>query len=208
VNAPQDCPEDQADAFLRKYPELREKRLFLFLSRIHAKKGCDLLVEAFAGAARTDPAVHLVMAGPSDPPEWAETLKARADELGIGHRITWTGMLKGHDKWSAFRAAEVFILPTHQENFGIAITEALGCGTPVLITHGVNIWREIESDAAGIVAPPGAEGTRQLLERWLALGASARQAMRRSAACCFAKRFDSEHAAAVLIDTLKKHGVG
>ena len=114
------------------------KETIPFSESHHPKKGCDLLIEAFARVASLDPTIQLVMAGPGEPPEWAEQLKQRTRELGLAERITWTGMLKGHAKWIAC-AAEVFVLPTHQENFGIAITEALACGTPVLITCRVNI---------------------------------------------------------------------
>ena len=65
-------------------------------------------------------------------------------------RITFTGMLSGNLKWGAFAAAEAFILPSHQENFGIAVAEALACGTPVLISDQVNIWREIVQDGSGL----------------------------------------------------------
>ena len=200
VNGPSE--EDFGDGLLNKYPELRGKRLILFLSRIHPKKGCDLLIEAFARVAAADPALHLIMAGPAQLPQWAERLKARAKELGIADRITWTGMLTGQDKWDAFRDAEVFILPSHQENFGIAVTEALACGTPVLITRRINIWREIHADGAGLVADAGLEGTIELLNDWLALDPATRQSMRTNAAKCFATRFDAQRAAQTFIDTL------
>ncbi len=207
VNPAANGPLDHASMFLLKYPELAKRRLILFLSRIHPKKGCDALIEAFSHVARADPSIQLVMAGPGDPPEWASGLQKRAGELGITHRITWTGMLKGHEKWSALRAAEVFILPSHQENFGIAVVEALACGTPVLITRGVNIWREVTADGAGLAASSGVDGTLELLTNWLALDATAVQSMRVKAAECFAKRFDSHRAAQVLVETLADYGV-
>jgi glycosyltransferase involved in cell wall biosynthesis len=207
VNGPPNALEDQAEHFLGKHPELANKRLILFLSRIHPKKGCDHLIDSFASVAHADPATHLVMAGPGELPKWLIGLQQRSRELGIAHRITWTGMLKGHDKWSALRAAEVFVLPSHQENFGIAVTEALSCGTPVLITNRVNIWPDIASDGAGLVAAPGAAGTLELLESWFALDMAKREAMRTRAVDCFARRFDSHSAARVLVETLMEHGV-
>lgn len=153
--------------FLAAYPELRGKRLLLFLSRIHPKKGCDLLLRAFAAAA-TDPALHLVMAGP-DQTGWRAELQKLAQELDIASRVSWPGMLEGDLKWGAFYASEAYVLPSHQENFGIAVAEALGCGLPVLISDKVNIWREIESADAGLVAPDSLEGTTLMLQRWLAM---------------------------------------
>ena len=72
------------------------------------------------------------------------------DRLGIQSSVTWTGMLRSDMKWAAFRAAEAFVLPSHQENFGVAVVEALACGVPVLISTSVNIWREVVEDSAGL----------------------------------------------------------
>src|SRR5262249_6945809 len=91
----------QRAAFLVKFPHLRGRRLWLFLGRLHPKKGCDLLVEAFAGVAQRDPSLHLVMAGPDSSGLQAE-LSSRADKLGLAGRVTWTGLLRDELKWGAF----------------------------------------------------------------------------------------------------------
>ncbi len=204
--APTGDPGAQREAFFAAFPTLQGKRLLLFLSRIHAKKGCDLLLEAFARVAASDPSLHLVMAGPDQTGLQAQ-LQAQARQLGIAARITWTGMLAGDLKWGAFRAAEAFVLPSHQENFGIAVAEALACSLPVLISNQVNIWREIEQDGAGIVAPDTEEGTAQLLHTWLALPKAEQQAMRERAVRCFAERFEITQAAKSLIHVLAQSGV-
>lgn len=183
----------QKTRFLQHYPALQGKRLFLFLSRIHEKKGCDLLIDAFAAVAQRDPRLHLVMAGP-DQTGWQKTLSARATRLGITDRITWTGMLSGDMKWGAYRAAEAFVLPSHQENFGIVVAEALACALPVLISNKVNIWREIEADHAGLIADDTLAGATSLFERWLALEPNAHQQMRDNALACFSKRFEIQSA--------------
>jgi len=82
------------------------------------------------------------------------------------------------------------VLPSHQENFGIAVAEALACGTPALISKKVNIWREIEQDEAGIVADDDFEGTCYLLQTWLALQGEKRQLMKEHAIQCFRNRFE------------------
>jgi glycosyltransferase involved in cell wall biosynthesis len=179
------------DAFLATYPELAAKRLILFLGRIHEKKGCDLLIEAFAQVRDIDPSAHLVMAGP-DGGEWTPVLQALARELGVADRITWTGMLLGDLKWGAFHAADAFVLPSHQENFGIAVAEALGCGLPALISDKVNIWREVEGDGAGIVGSDTVAGTVASLKRWLELEPSVAAAMRVQAVQTFKRRFTVE----------------
>jgi glycosyltransferase involved in cell wall biosynthesis len=95
-------------------------------------------------------------------------------------------------KWGAFYASEAYVLSSHQENFGIAIAEALGCGVPVLISDKVNIWREIEADGAGIVNSDTLAGTKESLKRWLALDETARQQMGANAKRSFEERFTVE----------------
>jgi len=193
--------------FLNAHSALRGKRLVLFLSRIHVKKGCDQLIEAFARVAMRDPDLHLVIAGP-DQTGWVSHLKAQAGRLGVADRISWPGLLQGDMKWGAFYASEVFVLPSHQENFGIAVAEALGCGLPVLISDKVNIWREVEADAAGFVAPDTMNGTCELLTRWLALTPAQRLAMRLHARASFDRRFTIDAMAHGLLDVIRRHQAG
>ncbi len=201
TSAPAGDPDRQREAFLSMHPELRGKRLLLFLGRIHAKKGCDLLIEAFGLAARMDPALRLVMAGP-DQSGWRAALERRASGLGVGERISWPGMLTGDAKWGAFYASEAFVLPSHQENFGIAVAEALACGLPVLISDKVNIWREIAGDGAGLVAEDDAEGTRRMLDQWMQMDAQAKAEMGRRAPLCFRRHFEISRAAQSLVAAL------
>ncbi len=192
------------------FAELRGKRVLLFLGRIHPKKGCDLLLEAFAGVAQSDPALQLVFAGP-DQIGWGAQLRARARQLGVDGRVSWPGMLEGELKWAALRSAEAFVLPSHQENFGVAVAEALACATPVLLSDKVNIWREIVDEGAGLVADDTAAGTLTSLRAWLALEPAQRDAMRAAALHCHTRhfRFDAVAArlAAVVRESLRsRHG--
>ncbi len=194
-------------AFYLRCPELRSnkdgQRFLLFLGRIDPKKGCDLLLEAFAAVAGRHPNLHLVMAGP-DKSHWREKLQATADQAGIGDRVHWPGMLLDDAKWGAFAACEAFILPSHQENFGIAVAEALACGRPVLISDQVNIAPEIADDGAGLVEPDTLEGTIRLLERWLALDEEQREAMQEQALLTFAKRYDMRRNSALILRTFER----
>lgn len=206
VGEPPGDPEVQKQSFLQRFPQLRAGRFILFLSRIHPKKGCDLLIRAFAEAAAGTPDTRLAMAGP-DPVGWADELRNLAERLGVADRITWTGMLSGDLKWGAFRSADVFVLPSHQENFGIAVVEALSCGVPVLTTDRVNIWREIQADGAALIGRDTSEGAKRMLEEWLGLDQKKRETMRGNARTCFAARFRSAEAAANLLAVLREHGV-
>jgi glycosyltransferase involved in cell wall biosynthesis len=144
----------------------------------------------------------LVFAGP-DAFNTQQKLAARAAAIGVANRIVWTGMLRDSMKWSALAAAEVFALPSHQENFGIAVAESLACGVPVLISREVNIWREIEASQAGFTAPDTLEGTISLLTRWERLPEAERITMRRNARQCFQQHFNIEHSAARLIAAIE-----
>jgi glycosyltransferase involved in cell wall biosynthesis len=168
------------DLFLARHPELRQQRLLLFLGRLHDKKGPDLLLEAFR---RVAPPLHLVMAGPCADSRYL----AQLQRLANGLPVTFTGPLYGEEKWGALAAAEAFILPSHQENLGMAVAEALAVGVPVLISKKVNIWREITEAGAGLAETDDLEGTERLITRWLAADFSA---MRRAAQNCFVTQFD------------------
>jgi glycosyltransferase involved in cell wall biosynthesis len=100
------------------------------------------------------------------------------------------------------KAAEVFVLPSHQENFGIVVAEALACGTPVLISNKVNIWREVQQDGAGIVANDDLDGIRSLLRAWIGLSRERKSLMSESARKCFKQRFEIRQSADSLIRVL------
>jgi glycosyltransferase involved in cell wall biosynthesis len=206
TGAPVGDPTAQRALFEEKFPEVRARHCLLFLGRVHVKKGNDLLFHALAEVLRSGASPeladwHLVIAGPDDH-AYGHEMKALAATLGLEKRVTWTGMLTGDLKWGAFHRAQAFVLPSHQENFGIAVAEALACRVPVLISNKVNIWREIEQDGAGLIENDDVAGTKQLLLRWLALPAEGRAAMREAAAACFAQRFHVEQSAKSLIAAL------
>ena len=185
------------ERFFLAFPPLRDKRIFLFLGRVHEKKGCDLLIRAFAEVAARDAKLHLVMAGPCHD-GLDSRLKAIAANNGLSHRVTWAGMLTGEMKWGAFAASEAFVLPSHQENFGIAVAEALACALPVVISNKVQIWREIDQDQAGLVGDDTLEGTKEALSRWLGLDPDKRAGMALHARRCFETRFNSRRYAKVM----------
>jgi glycosyltransferase involved in cell wall biosynthesis len=188
----------QKKTFFAMYPAVRNRRYLLFLGRIHRKKGCDLLIEAFAKVAADDPELDLVMAGP-DQQRWSERLKRTAERAGIANRVHWPGMVTGDAKWGAFFGAEAFILPSHQENFGIAVAEALACGKPVLLADKVNIAEDIAADRAGLVEPDTAAGTLRLLQAWIGMSVEAREDMAERAYQCYHRRYDMRENAKTII---------
>jgi glycosyltransferase involved in cell wall biosynthesis len=196
IEPPKTDETTDRQAFLDAFPALKGKRLLLYLSRVHPKKGCDLLVQAFAATA-AEHDLHLVMAGPEDS-DWGGELRQLAANLGIADRLTWTGMLTGQVKWGAYHASEAFILPSHQENFGIVVAEALALRRPVLISDQVNIYQEIKAASAGFVAKDTLEGTIGLIRGWVTTDEDSRSAMADRAIDCFVQHFHIRASAARL----------
>ncbi len=154
--------------FAKKYPVLRNTRYIIFLGRLHKIKGIDLLISAFDMIAK-EKDLYLVIAGEDDDGDgYKKKVKKWVKDFNLKNRVIFTGMLSGDDKLSALYNAEVFVLPSYSENFGIAAVEAMACGTPVVISDKVGIHREIEQNKAGIVVKtnPGGvyEGIKTLLD--------------------------------------------
>lgn len=201
VESPPAISPQAKEAFLRRYPQLQGTRILLFLGRLHPKKGCDILIDAFPRDADSENRLSLVLAGP-DQVGWEKHLRARVAHLDIAPRIIFTGMLQGEAKQGALTSADAFILPSHQENFGIAVVEALASGLPVLISERVNIWREIDADRAGYVESDDLSGTTRLIERWIGTPPAERETMRANARRCFARRFEINRAVDSLLRIL------
>jgi glycosyltransferase involved in cell wall biosynthesis len=199
--------ERQKAAFAENFPQLQDTRNLLFLGRVHEKKGADLLFKALARVRARRPAdlakVRLVMAGPADH-AYGHEMQALSKQLKLDDLTVWTGMVQGDLKWGAFRSADAFILPSHQENFGIAVAESLACEVPVLISNQVNIWREIEQAGACFVAPDTIEGTEKLVDSWLDVSPLTWQRMKQNAGRCFQQKFNIEVSAMQLIEAISQ----
>jgi glycosyltransferase involved in cell wall biosynthesis len=151
------------DAFA---PLRSEKPKILFLSRLHPKKGVELLVEAAAILQRENLALEVIIAGDGTP-QYLQQLRELVRKHDLEKTVTFIGLVKGPLKLSVFQAADVFVLPTSQENFGLVLPESLACGTPVITTRGVDIWQDIEA-AGGIIversAPEIARAMKDLIQ--------------------------------------------
>jgi glycosyltransferase involved in cell wall biosynthesis len=196
---------DQTAEFRRHVPKLEGRPYLLFLSRIHLKKGCDLLLDAFAKLQLEYPQIDVVIAGP-DQAGLQAVLMDTALQAGIADRLHWPGMLTGDAKWGAFRGAEAFVLPSHQENFGIVVAEAMACGTPVLISDKVNIWKEVEASGGGLVRSDTVEDVEALLRSWLTMPMTGKYNMRQAAQDGFRKYFHIDAAARELLAVLQSVG--
>ena len=193
----------------------------LYLGRIHPKKGVDLLIRAYAkvfgdlpkaegdgveGSDKgADPAFQfpapnsqlpaLVIAGPGLDTSYGAKIRNLVHESRCGDCIHFPGMLTGNAKWGAFFSCEAFVLGSHQENFGIAVAEALSCGKPVLISNQVNICTEVETAGAGYVKPDTLDGMAALLREWKMTPTTVRKEMGMNSKKLFETRFHARAAA-------------
>ncbi|HEY0406209.1 MAG TPA: glycosyltransferase [Pyrinomonadaceae bacterium] len=172
----------EAEALL---PALKGKRVLLFLSRVHPKKGLKMLLQAWGalGAERRD--WQLAIAGP-DQGGHTDELKQLADELNLNSSVTFMGALFGEQKLAAYALAELSVLPSFSENFGVAVAEALAAGVPVMTTSGTP-WKDLRERGCGWCVEANGEqlaaGLREALslstEELAKMGAKGRQWMLR-----------------------------
>jgi glycosyltransferase involved in cell wall biosynthesis len=209
VGAPTGDAAARARDWRDRFPVLARRPFLLFLGRIDRKKGVDLLLDAYASvypasARNANTAPALVLAGPEHDPAFAAHCRALVQSHGLRENVDvfWTGLLDTHWKWAALEAADALVLPSHQENFGYVVAEALAVGTPVLLSERVNIWREVVSAHAGLAAPDDAAGTRRLLAAHAAWVAADRARFSSAARACFLAHFQLAAAARRQLEVL------
>ena len=198
-------------------PGLNNAPYLLFLSRIDEKKGVDLLITAYLNQLKKAEEdidniplagllPKLVIAGPGLDTPFGKKIKAMVDSnRELNQMVLFPGMLAGDAKWGAFYNCDAFILPSHQENFGIAVVEALACGKPVLISDQINIWREINEAGGCYVTGDTVPGAEKLLDFWTRASYKQQQAMGRNALYAYKHNFSMKTAALKLLDALTKH---
>ena len=182
--------------FLKKYKKLKQKKILLYLGRITEKKGLDLLINAFSLVRETD--MQLVIAGNNNN-KYAKQMKSLIDNLKIKKFITWTGPIYNKFKWDTLKVASLFCLPSHQENFGISIVEALSSGTPVLITNKINIYKIIKKYRCGYINNDDLKGTIKSLNEWKT---NKDKNLYKKSIDCFNKNFQIENTVNKLIKIL------
>jgi glycosyltransferase involved in cell wall biosynthesis len=173
------------EEFLQRHPNLRGKTSVLFLGRLHAKKGLDLLIPAFEQVASHIATVRLLLVGPGEA-SYVNEVRKSVEAHQLGNRVTFIGPLHGRDKWAAMAASELFVLPSYQENFALAAVDAMRSGLPVLLSRRVNLWQDIVAFGAGRVCELTVESVAAEI-----LGALSNSNWRSSAALAGAKLLET-----------------
>lgn len=150
INVDDDSIFPPAGEFRKRFQFLQGKKIVLFLGRVNFKKGLDLLIDAFAQVAKEVTNVHCVIAGPDDE-GYGRKVRGWIEKKEVKDRVTMTGFVEGKEKLALFRASNIFCLPSHQENFGMAVVEAMSAGLPVVVSDQVALHKEIQNCEAGIV---------------------------------------------------------
>lgn len=172
---------EQLPAHAIPQPPSSEGPTLLFLSRLHEQKGIDILIHAAAKLRDAGVAFTLLVAGTGEP-YYAREMADLVEHFNLQDRVQFVGLVTGQRKILLYQSADLFVLPTRHENFGLVLIEAMACGTAVLTTRGTDIWRELQA-AGGTIAtentPAGiASALRSLLneprQELAALGARGR----------------------------------
>ncbi|HEX8322723.1 MAG TPA: glycosyltransferase [Tepidisphaeraceae bacterium] len=192
----------EAGAFRNRFPELVGRPLVLFLSRLHPKKGLDLLIAAFAKANVGE--ARLVLAGPAND-SYGATVENLVREHNLTDKVLFTGMLKGRDRIAALADANLFVLASYQENFGIVVPEALAAGTATILSDQVNFSEHLAGQSFAQVIPCDVDALAKALGEWLGdadrrarAGEAARPwTMRRFDWAAIAERWKTHYAALI-----------
>ncbi|MDY4174585.1 MAG: glycosyltransferase [Bacteroidales bacterium] len=168
----------------------QRRKSILFLSRVHVKKGINFLIEAVAKLKDQMDGYVVKIAGPGDE-TYLNELKSLAQKLGVADQVQFIGSVFGKEKFDLYREADLFVLPTHSENFGIVVTEALACGTPVVTTKGAP-WAELESHHCGWWTEIGADPTAEALKSFLSLSESDLELMGRNGRALVEERYSCQ----------------
>lgn len=156
----------------------KKTRQILFLSRVHVKKGINFLVEAADVLRNELQGYKILVAGEGDA-DYVEALKRMICDRGLQDIVQLIGGVYGDEKWRLFQTSDFFVLPTHSENFGLAIAESLASGTPVITTVGTP-WSDLNSSEAGAWIEIGTEPLVETLRRFLSLSEDELETMGRN----------------------------
>ena len=179
----------------------RTKRRIVFMSRLHVKKGIELLLEALSHLKPDLDGYEVIIAGEGEP-DYVETLKKAAISLGLSEVVIFVGGVYGAEKVSLLQSADFFVLPTYSENFGIVVAEALACGTPVITTQGTP-WKELEDFACGWYIQVGVNALKNTLREAMSVTEETIERMGRNGRTLIEERFATSIVAGKFVEQYK-----
>jgi len=210
ITAPPEYTLSMQNAFQRKCKKLGNQPYILFLGRIDEKKGIDLLLHAYGKlsmdtlAKKKRKLPKLVVAGPGLETSYGQKVQSLVYQNPLlKGSVFFPGMLENESKWGAFYGCDAFVLPSHQENFGIAVVEALACAKPVLISNQINISQEIKDANAGLIEDDTIEGTLKAFKAWLLMSDLEKTEMKNRAKKCFENEFAIGPATSRLLNAIQ-----
>jgi len=153
------------EELIKRYPQLSGKKMLLFLGRLNWKKGLDILIKAYSRAAQERNDVHLLIAGGDD--GYKNTAERLICDLKLEERVTFSGMLSGREKLSAYGGSDIFVLSSYSENFGMSVVEAMASGLAVVISDKVGIYNDVKDNNAGIIVKANAESVYEWVTKLL-----------------------------------------
>ena len=175
--------------------------LVLFLASLNAKKGLDLLVEAMAEVIRERPDARLAIVGPPDPAPFKKQVQQWVQDAGIEAQTVLTGNADAEMRLEAFADRDVYVLPSHNENFGFSVFEAMACGVPVVVSDTLNFAGEFAASGAGVSLPRSANEFSAAIVNLLD-----RPDLRRQMGACgkqFARQYSQEETGAKVAATIE-----
>ncbi len=189
-------------SFRQKFGLPTDKKLVLFMSRLNAKKGLDLLLPGFRDYVQQHPDTVLALAGSDD--GYEATARQFITQHNLSDSIRMVGMLTGDDKKAALADADLFTLPSYSEGFSMAVLEAMASGTPTLVSDRVGFGETIrEHEAAGVLTSLTAESVKEGLEKLLG-DDQLRERIARNATALLKKQYDINLVAKQLLDEYSK----
>ncbi|RPG55684.1 MAG: glycosyltransferase [Flavobacteriales bacterium TMED235] len=174
--------------FHKKYPFLKNKNFLLFLGRFHSKKGCDILINSIKFLKERKIEFYFLLAGPESKEK--NYFKKISKNLGLQQNIYWSDAIYGDIKFGAILASDAMVLPSHGENFGVALVESLSMSRPVITTNKVNIYKDLLKYNAGIVSKDNLKSFTKSLIYFNSLTKTQRKKLSQNSLKCFNMNFN------------------
>lgn len=183
-------------------------KYLLYLSRIDPKKGLDILLKVYLYLLESEEyrskIPMLLVGGDINESNYSkEQYQFLTKNPKLKEKVKFLGHLSGDRKWSAIHGCEAFVLPSHTENFGIAVAESLGCAKPVIITNKVNIYKQVEKFKAGLISSDTFEGVLDSLMKWIEMDSKSKSIIGENAFGLFKNKYQSKDAVERFITFLK-----